>query len=68
MNLGEEGQNLQDQMVQNADKLIKYFAVDMEDMTNFNQHLQKILIPRVPGTKGNKLVRKVSHCLDLSWF
>ena len=46
-------------MVRNADELIKYFAVDMEDMGNFNHHLQKILIPRVPGTKGSEIVRKV---------
>lgn len=69
VNLGEEGQNLQNEMVQNADKLIKYFAVDMEDMTNFNHHLQKILIPRVPGTKGSKLVRKhiKKSMEDLGW-
>lgn len=46
-------------MVKNADKLIKYFAVDMEDMDNFDHHLQMILIPRVAGTKGNKIVREV---------
>ena len=46
-------------MVKNSDKLIKYFAVDMEDMDNFDKHLQMILVPRVPGTKGNKIVREV---------
>ena len=59
VNLGQNGQNLQERMVRNADELIKYFAVDMEDMGNFNHHLQKILIPRVPGTKGSEIVRKV---------
>ena len=51
--------DLQDGMVKNADKLIKYFAVDMEDMDNFKHHLQMILIPRVSGTKGNNIVGEV---------
>ena len=57
--------DLQDGMVKNADKLIKYFAVDMEDMDNFDHHLQMILIPRVPGTKGNKIVREVGFSQNL---
>ena len=51
--------DLQDGMLKNADKLIKYFAVDMEDMDNFKHHLQMILIPRVSGTKGNNIVGEV---------
>ena len=57
--LGGLAQTLETRMVQNADALIKYYAVDMEDMSNFNFHLNKILIPRVPGTKGSQLVREV---------
>jgi len=69
VNLGRSGADLQRQMVQNADSLIKYFAVDMEDMQNFDFHLQKILIPRVPGTKGSQIVREhINKTMsDLGW-
>lgn len=58
VSLGGHSRTLQDRMTKNADALIKYYAVDMEDMNNFNKHLNKILIPRVPGTKGSQLVRE----------
>ena len=58
--MGRSGNDLQQRMVRNADSLIQYFAVDMEDMQNFDFHLKKILIPRVPGTKGSQIVREVS--------
>ena len=51
-------QNLQDRQNVNSDGLIQSYAVNMEDMGNFNLHLNKILIPRVPGTKGSEIVRK----------
>ena len=57
--LGQAGQDHQLKMDHNMDKMIKYFAFDMEDMVNFDFHLRKILIPRVPGTVGNMLVREV---------
>ena len=63
--MGRSGADLQQRMVRNADSLIKYFAVDMEDMQNFDFHLQKILIPRVPGTKGSQIVREVSFTWNL---
>ena len=66
--MGPKGQYLQDRMVQNSYELIKYFAVNMENMKNFNYHLQKILIPRVPGTSGSYIVRKVSSVLNLAQF
>ena len=50
---------LQNRMLLNSDELIQYYAIDMEDMDNFDFHLRKILIPRVPGTKGSKSVREV---------
>lgn len=53
------GQQLQDRMLLNLDELIQSYAIDMEDMENFDFHLRKILIPRVPGTKGSKTVREV---------
>ena len=53
------GQQLQDRMLLNSDELIQYYAIDMEDMDNFDFHLRKILIPRVPDTKGSKTVREV---------
>ena len=59
MRLGQVGQDHPFEIDQNADKMIKYFAVEMEDMENFDLHLHKILIPRVPGTFGNMLVREV---------
>ena len=54
------GQQLQDRMLLNSDELIQYYAIDMEDMDNFDFHLRKIIIPRVPDTKGSKRVREVS--------
>jgi len=61
--------DLQDGMLKNADELIKYFAVDMEDMDNFKHHLQMILIPRVSGTKGNNIVGEhiKKSMEDLRW-
>ena len=53
------GQQLQDRMLLNSDELIQYYAIDMEDMDNFDFHLRKILILRVPDTKGSKTVREV---------
>jgi len=69
VSLGGHGRTLQDRMTKNADALIKYYAVDMEDMNNFNKHLNKILIPRVPGTKGSQLVREhiKKSMEDLGW-
>ena len=57
--MGGLGQQLQNRMLRNSDELIQYYAINMEDMDNFNFHLRKILIPRVPGTKGSKTVREV---------
>ena len=51
---------LQNRMLLNSDELIKYYAIDMEDMDNFDFHLRKLLIPRVPDIKGSKRVREVS--------
>ena len=51
--------NLQDRLNGNSDDLIQYYAVNMEDMSDFNRHLREILIPRVPGTKGSQRVREV---------
>ena len=53
------GEQLQNRMLLNSDGLIQYYAIDMEDMDNLKFHLRKILIPRVPGTKGSKTVREV---------
>ena len=53
------GQQLQNRMLLNSDELIQYYAIDMEDIDNFDFHLTKILIPRVPDTKGSKTVREV---------
>ena len=64
--LGQAGQDHQLKMDHNMDKMIKYFAVDMEDMENFDFHLRRILIPRVPGTVGNKLVREVRTLLRIA--
>ena len=57
--MGGLGQQLQNRMLRNSDELIQYYAINMEDMDNFKFHLGKILIPRVPGTKGSKTVREV---------
>ena len=59
VNMGGLGQQLQNRMLRNSDELIQYYAINMEDMNNFNFHLRKILIQRVPGTKGSKIVREV---------
>ena len=59
VNLGRRGQTLQSRLISNADQLVQYYAVNMEDMDNFKFHLNKILIPRVPGTAGNAIVRQV---------
>lgn len=38
---------------------INYFGVMKENIPHFNEALRNILIPRVPGTKGNEIVRNV---------
>ena len=56
-------------MVRNSDRLIQHYAIDMEDMNDFNFHLSNILIPRVPDTKGSKTVRQhIKHSMEnLGW-
>ena len=39
---------------------MSYFGVMKENIPHFNEVLKNILIPRVPGTKGNEIVRNVS--------
>ncbi len=41
------------------DDLRRYFADDLQNEGHFRQHLDKILIPRVPGTVGSNKVRQV---------
>jgi len=69
VNMGGLGQQLQNRMLRNSDELIQYYAINMEDMDNFNFHLRKILIPRVPGTKGSKTVREhiANSMQNLGW-
>jgi hypothetical protein len=40
---------------------INYFGVMKENIPHFNEVFKNILIPRVPGTKGNEIVRNVRH-------
>jgi hypothetical protein len=37
-----------------------------ENVPHFNEVLRNILIPRVPGTKGNEIVRNVRKRIFLS--
>ena len=50
---------LQNRMLLNSDELIQYYAIDMEDMDNFDFHLRKMLILRVPDTIGSQTAREV---------
>jgi hypothetical protein len=45
---------------------INYFGVMKENVPHFNEVLRNILIPRVPGTKGNEIVRNVRKIIFLS--
>jgi len=40
---------------------INYFGVMKENLPHFENVLKNILIPRVPGTKGNEIVRNVRN-------
>jgi len=39
---------------------VDYFANHIDDEDHFAEALRNILIPRVPGTEGSRIVREVS--------
>lgn len=69
VNLGGHERVLNERMLDNAAALIQYYGVDLEDMGNFKDNLDKILIPRVPGTSGSQIVRDhiKNTMLNLGW-
>ena len=69
VNLGEHAIVLNQRMLDNATGLIQYYGVELEDMENFTYNLYNILIPRVPGTKGSRIVRQhiKQTMLNLGW-
>ena len=38
---------------------LRYFSNSIRNDGDFRKHLQNILIPRVPGTRGSQIVREV---------
>ena len=47
---------------------INYFGIMKENIPHFQNVLKNILIPRVPGTKGNEIVRNVIIIYFLCYF